>query len=454
MRLMNSRAGLYGLRLCLVTALLLAALEPAFSQVAPASDPRLERLPARLREEGLRILNEKDETERARLASELGRTSPKDGMAFLLALLDGDLSSRVRAAIINRLGAYSDPQVRQSLASHAASDADAGVAILALERLRYQQARDQRELLLKRIEMARAGNDEAALEKLGQEQERWISIVRGTMLPAFLRVPPEKFSLKRADLPARVLAFGDFGNGTEHQKRAALAMLEYHKKSPFDFALTLGDNFYGEGMASTTDPRWKTWWSDLYDRLGIKFYATLGNHDWVMADSPAAEILFSERSPSWRMPSPYYTFTAGPIQFFALDTNEVSEAQLLWLKGELARSRARWKLVYGHHPVYSAGAHADNPALIARLLPVLKGRADVYLAGHDHDLQHLKPEGGLHFFVAGGGGAGIRPVKADPRSLFARSAYGFAVVEATERQLKIKFIGADLSPLYEYTLKK
>ena len=67
---------------------------------------------------------------------------------------------------------------------------------------------------------------------------------------------------------------------------------------------------------------------------------------------------------SWRMPAPYYTFTAGPVQFFAMDTNEVSEAQLLWLKDGLANSRARWKLVYGHHPIYSVGAHQDNARLI------------------------------------------------------------------------------------------
>jgi hypothetical protein len=113
----------------------------------------------------------------------------------------------------------------------------------------------------------------------------------------------------------------------------------------------------------------------LYDPLGIKFYATLGNHDWGFADSPAAEILYTWKSPSWRMPAPYYTFTAGPMQFFAMDTNEVSEAQLLWLKDELAKSRARWKLVYGHHPIYSAGAHEDNPAQTGDALALRQRRA-------------------------------------------------------------------------------
>ena len=154
------------------------------------------------------------------------------------------------------------------------------------------------------------------------------------------------------------------------------------------------------------------------------------------------------------MPAPYYTFTAGPVQFFALDTNEVSDAQLFWLKSELARSRAPWKLVYGHHPIYSAGVHADSQELIKRLLPILKGRVDVYLAGHDHDLQHLKEDGGVHFFVAGGGGAGLREPTSGPRSLFAKAAHAFCVVEADNKQLKVRFVDVELNQLYQATLIK
>ena len=104
-------------------------------------------------------------------------------------------------------------------------------------------------------------------------------------------------------------------------------MADWNRKTPFDFGVTLGDNFYERGMSSPSDARWKSQWDELYDPLGIKVFGSLGNHDWGLSDSPAAEILYSERSPSWRMPAPYYTFTAGPAQFFALDTTEVSLAE-------------------------------------------------------------------------------------------------------------------------------
>lgn len=275
--------------------------------------------------------------------------------------------------------------------------------------------------------------------------------IKKLLRPEF-RVAPPLFSLKAAGQPVRVLAFGDFGDGGNGQRQVAAGMLAYHRQQPFDFGITLGDNFYNKGMKSVDDPRWKTWWDELYDPLGIRFYATLGNHDYGFEQSPEAEILYSEKSPSWRMPATEYSYTAGSVQFFAIDSQVMTASQLKWLRQELEASKFRWKVVYGHHPIYSHGKHGDNQKLIRQLLPVLKDRADVYLAGHDHDMQHLKPEGSLHFFVSGSGGK-LRPISRGPRSLFAESKLGFAVLEAHETALKITFVEKDLKLLYEYTLK-
>ena len=153
------------------------------------------------------------------------------------------------------------------------------------------------------------------------------------------------------------------------------------------------------------------------------------------------------------MPATQYTFTAGWVQFFAIDSAVMTPYQLEWLKKALDNSFYAWKVVYGHHPIYSHGHHGNNREMIRELLPVLKERADVYLAGHDHDMQHLKPEGNLHFFVSGAGGK-LRTIKPGPRSLFAKSALGFSVLEADKSSLKMTFVDKTLKPIYEYTLKK
>jgi hypothetical protein len=416
-------------------------------------DPRLAKLPPALREQGRAILAEPDEDRRADLAEALAEKDAVASLDFLLALLDSDPSADVRENIVDELEDIDDPRVDPALERRVLVDADPDIVLASLELLRARRAWPLMRLLEKRLEAERTGGSAETVDRLIAEQERWTTIVRGGLLPTFFQTPPPLFTLKPAGQAVRVLAFGDYGDGSDAQKRVAGAMLRYHEKSSFDFAITLGDNFYPSGMNSPTDPRWETWWSTLYDPLKIQFYASLGNHDWNQSNGPAAEILFAGRSPSWRMPAAYYTFEAGPVQFFALDTDIISEAQLRWLAAELDKSRAAWKVVYGHHPIYSEGQHEDNNDKIEQLLPVLKDRADVYLAGHDHDMQHLKPEGRLHFFVAGTGGK-LRTIQPGPRSLFAWSAHGFAVLEADAATLTVRFVQDDLTSPYSYTLTR
>ncbi|MES1210460.1 MAG: metallophosphoesterase, partial [Pseudomonadota bacterium] len=275
----------------------------------------------------------------------------------------------------------------------------------------------------------------------------------GQNLPHFLREAPPVFTVKDATKrDVRVLAFGDFGDGSGRQERIAAAMRRFHNSAAFDLAITAGDNFYPAGARDPDDARFTTDFARHYEPMHIPFFPSLGNHDWILADSPAAEILHSAKSTSWRMPAARYTFVAGPVQFFAIDTNLVSRAQFDWLERELARSTARWKIVYGHHPIYSHGFHGDQPQLREKLLPLLRGHADIYLCGHEHDLQHLAPDGGVHFVVAGGGGAAPRPITPGPRSLFAASKNGFAAIEATRQKLKVSIVGEDLQLLHQFTL--
>jgi tartrate-resistant acid phosphatase type 5 len=63
--------------------------------------------------------------------------------------------------------------------------------------------------------------------------------------------------------------------------------------------------------------------------------------------------------------------------------------------------------VAAHHPLYSNGMHRDNPKLIAQWDSLLRRHnVDLYLSGHDHDLQHLEFKGHpTSFVISGGGGA-------------------------------------------------
>ena len=404
------------------------------------------------------LLGLSDEVLRLTLARQLARFSRAD--EFLRTQLKADPSPRVRSTIVQVIAAdarwLAFPDTVPLLERVIASDADAGVSVTALEALRRLRLRGLNALLTERLTAARAASDAAATTRLLEEQERWFALERGTMLPAFLRTAPALFSVSPADRAVRVLAFGDFGNGSSEQRSLAHTIVNYHREQPFDFAITLGDNFYDRGMESPSDPRWQTWFEDLYGPLGITFYAALGNHDWVHPDSPAAEILYKPASNSWRMPAAYYTFTAGAVQFFALDTQSVALAdkQLQWLDAELSRSQARWKVVYGHHPIYSGGAYEDRPDLITKLLPLLRNRVDAYFCGHDHNLQVLQPEDGVRFYVAGGGGAGLYELRPYERSRFASRTNGFAVIEANAARLTVRLVDGLGKQVYEDVIAK
>jgi tartrate-resistant acid phosphatase type 5 len=466
-------------RLALVFAVLAllslsaAPAQPADTQPAPPAvaltEPVLARLPVDWRQPAVTLLKATDaeqqrfltmsaEVLRQTVARLLARLPAAD--AFLRSQLGADPSPRVRATIVQVMAAdprwMALPDTAPLLEGVVALDPDPDVSLAALETLRRRRMRELNTLLNERLAVAKKRGDVIGVTRLAGEQERWVHLERGTMLPAFLVAGSAPFSVKPVEAPVRVLAFGDFGNGSAEQRALAQTIAVYHRDRPLDFAVTLGDNFYDRGMESPTDPRWQTWFEQLYGSLGITFYAALGNHDWGHPDSPAAEILYSQQTTTWRMPASYYTFTAGAAQFFALDTQSIAlaEKQLQWLDGELARSQARWKIVYGHHPIFSGGAYRDRPDLIAKLLPLLQGRADVYICGHDHNLQALRPEGSVHFYVAGGGGAGLYELRPYERSIFASRSNGFAVIDADRMRLSISLVDGSGQTIYEETLKK
>ena len=50
------------------------------------------------------------------------------------------------------------------------------------------------------------------------------------------------------------------------------------------------------------------------------------------------------------------------------------QSNLLELESKLARSKAQWKIVIGHHPVYSNGHHNSTAELIQHVQPLLQVR--------------------------------------------------------------------------------
>jgi tartrate-resistant acid phosphatase type 5 len=350
-----------------------------------------------------------------------------------------------------------EPGLAGKLGKLAEEATDPDLMLSYLDAQRRIEVRIQRRLLSDRIAAARQAGDTKTLETLAQADERLLMIERGASIPGYMRRPPAVWAAVPPGRPIRVVGMGDFGSGTQAQKDVAAAIVRMGAARPFDFGLTFGDNFYPSGMASTADPRWRDWWEALYGPLGVTFYPTMGNHEWYSDDGAAAEVEY--RSPSWRFPSPYYSFTAGPAQFFAVDTSEISEAELIWLERAIAASTSRWKVVYGHHPIFAPERSEKSGAYMkymqARLWPALRGRVDAYLCGHQHAMAHMDPVEGVHFFMSGGGGAALGKVsKGAPGAIFAESTFGFLTLEADESALRIAIFDTDGKAFNSETVTK
>jgi len=273
--------------------------------------------------------------------------------------------------------------------------------------------------------------------------------------------------------PARAyehfIVVGDTGTGGRGQRKVAAAMARRAAVDGLDYILLTGDNIYDYGVKSAKDRQWKKKFEDIYaaPALRVPFFATLGNHDHY--GNEQAQVDYARRNKLWNLPAFYYTFVrtlpdGTKVQFFAIDTEPIIEEQagaadqLVWLDSELAKSDARWKIVFGHHPPYGHNpARGHNRVLIEKLEPILvKHKADIYFAGHDHTLEMLKPVKGVNYVISGAGAAGDNAYRVEwtDESYYVATMGGFVICRISANELVIEFVRLDARTQYAHVLKK
>ncbi len=276
------------------------------------------------------------------------------------------------------------------------------------------------------------------------------------------------------------IVIGDWGrNGDYLQRETAVQLNKSVRETKASFVVSTGDNFYENGIASIDDPQWWFSFEDVYRgaNLYINWYAVLGNHDYH--GSAKAQIDYSKKSRRWRMPNYYYSFerkipsSSEKILFVFLDTNQFeknyyqneekypelikqdSKEQLKWIDSVFAASNAAWKIVIGHHHVYTGGSRKDQVSETGLILePILKKYGvNAYFCGHEHDLQYLKPKGNTHFIISGAGSE-LRPTSYLPITKFAKSENGFVAASITQKELLIEFINYKGELIYKKLISK
>ncbi len=297
----------------------------------------------------------------------------------------------------------------------------------------------------------------------------------------------------------RFVALGDTGEGNLAQYFVADAMWEVcNAAGGCEFAVGLGDNIYDENPLYPSDTAFDRKFELPYQKLDFPFFMSLGNHDNDLVidgtggSNAAGDIQVDYHyredrlSNKWQMPARYYQFSA-PLQsepdddrpslidFFVLDSNPMNSApdinphyevnrykkqQGAWLDEALGTSSSPWKIAYTHHPYLSNGSHG-NAGRYDGLIPFelistrisgeiyrqwfeqhVCGKVDLFIAGHDHDLQLLKsvPECGKTFFMVSGAGAKSRALKDRDRNVAywqQDNTTGFFLLEISGNEMEV-----------------
>ncbi|MBS1787509.1 MAG: metallophosphoesterase [Acidobacteria bacterium] len=257
--------------------------------------------------------------------------------------------------------------------------------------------------------------------------------------------------------PIIFAVIGDTGTADSAQQAVAQQMIKQRLKTPFDFVLMLGDNIYEKGEKEKIGSHFEEPYKELLD-AGVKFYATLGNHDIIKG------LEFQTNYKNFNMGGRrYYNFTKGDkenqIEFFALDSNLMDETQLSWLEGKLKDSKARWKVAFCHHSIYSSSKmHSEYKGLRAQLEPLyVKYGVNAVFAGHAHSYERVKPQKGVQYFTEGASGEIKKRSLNRQSSLMAAGedmVNSFLIVQATENEMKVEAIAADGRLIDSYTIKR
>lgn len=177
--------------------------------------------------------------------------------------------------------------------------------------------------------------------------------------------------------------------------------------------LTLGDNTYPEGRPQEFSECYEKTWGQFKSRT----YPSPGNHDYYTPGAAGYFGYFAAAAGPGTLG--YYSYDLGKWHLVSLNSNLAPaeyQAQLAWLKSDLAQHPHACSLAYWHHPMYSSGGHGNTERMKEVWQALDSAGVDVVLVAHDHDYERFAPISGggerddlrgMRQFVVGTGGAGL-----------------------------------------------
>lgn len=254
------------------------------------------------------------------------------------------------------------------------------------------------------------------------------------------RTPVRRFTLLDPGADAiRLVAYGDSRSDPRMHAKLVRRMRAW---SP-DLVLHTGDL-----VARGQD--YGLWSKEFFDPAGdliaeVPFFSVLGNHEQDGTNYLAYFHLPGQER--------WYSFDAGPVHVLALDFHyeKASAAQFQFARDDLLASRAPWKIVFLHYPVFNIGGHMTAWGHKDYLPLFHQAKVDLVLAGHSHLYERFRPVASraaqdvwpITCITTGGGGASLYPSFDHPALLAQDSANHFVQFQITRDQLKAEAVRVD-----------
>ena len=277
-----------------------------------------------------------------------------------------------------------------------------------------------------------------------------------------------------------VVLANDLGrNGYYDQKPISETMAALCETVDVECVVAPGDIHHFEGVRSVDDPLWMTNYELIYSHpeLMIPWHCTLGNHEY--RGTTQACIDYTRKSARWNMPERYHTFVltaddGTTLRFVLIDTTPLidkyrtetdkypdaalqdRDRQLAWMDSVLTAANEDWVLVAGHHPVFADTGKDDSERADMQkyVRPVLQRHSDkvaMYLCGHIHNFQHIRPGNGdpIDYVVNSSASLSRKKVAPTPGAVFVSGESGFSFIAADRHSLTLYMLDKEGRTLHK-----
>lgn len=266
-----------------------------------------------------------------------------------------------------------------------------------------------------------------------------------------VRAPPKKLRTFAAQpRKVRFIAYGD----TRTNPKTHEAVGARFKKHLPDFILHTGD-------LVAAGKRYDLWGKEFFGPLAnvideVPFLPTIGNHE-----EDGSNYLHYVHLPGNEL---WYSYDVGPVHVLALDYRHEKERheQFEFAKNDLMASKAPWKIVTLHHPVFNIGGHGTGWGHASYLPLFHQAKVDLVLVGHSHIYERFRPIASasgpdawpITHVTTGGGGAPLTTSYAHPALMARAITNHYVVIDATATSLKARAFTTNDALIDTFELKK